>query len=627
MKKTLFLTIMVLVAITAVSAVNINPKSPSSLDSNQTVQIAPESSENLVYGINLDEGTPENETEVQVVDVRNLGNFTLSPSGFNSQTTFNNDGDLNLELTSPDEGGVSQEISIDFNITYNEELGNSSTSQVKQQTETLNTSTYVPYVTQESGTWFNKSYEFDFNGDKYNVSNIGPESLFLQQSSNGNNNSIELDDQQIINDVRITKQDIIPNEYVKLKAETLRNSDATFDYQQISVNKDTGPECTLGISTQGGTVLQRGSQFIFDTINEENGEKIGGVNYQLRKTTTPGGLIAEGTTSSNFASASVPISETLYQNSPDTEKVQLKLIKESSNCEPTSQTIRISTPYGDYIKNTDKFNLKLSVDNTTTYDNIEGDVTTKSEDEDVDNAVIEVKTPSENVKDTETNSTGFTFKPDTGGNYKVTATKPGYVDSQTKTVNYVADRDGDGVPNSQDQCPDVEGVPENNGCERVELYVNYLNKNGEVPEEGIIGKDKAYDFRVFNKETNDIESDFNGEISVEDGTRSIPFENGRAENIVFNETGSYELFRNTSDKYSFDGRQVTVENKGLFSNLGTIITVLFFGIIFVAGLILVARSGVLSSDSGGGGTSRKSTNERKSLQDTDDQNLGVDLDG
>lgn len=513
----------------------ITPSTPPQLKTNNTISMKPGKRKELEY--NIVPGT--NNTVSLVKD--NIKNFSLSqPLG--AKSTFTSSGKLKIYISSPNTPKLSDTGKLTFSITH---TNNGSTS---HSTKTVNftAKTIIPYNTlKPTPIWINKTFQLQINGKVFNVSNKHPQGI----SQNGDlylkekvNNTVEIKNHQskTINGVRITDMEAVPNHYVKIKAQSKHPSNTTFKVKHLSKKKNT--QCKLGISTKGGTILRRGRLFVFKTINANNGNQVNNVDYQLQKTVGSGEVISSGTTSSNFATGQVSIPKTLYKKNPQVQKVLLKLMKKGSNCKPTSRTIKLNTPYGQYIQGKPGYHLKLKKVNNTVYTNITG-LVVNGKGKKVGSGTLNIVKPNGKKTDITFNKTGFSFKPKKKGTYKIQATETGYVPTKQFNVKYIPDSDGDGVPNSRDKCPHTPGVKANNGCPKINARFQVKDyKTGKYPKNGF-NKNEKISIKLVNKNGSKI--NYNGQVKLQGSNQKINFTNGKAY-TEFSNPGRYTLQLNNS---------------------------------------------------------------------------------
>jgi hypothetical protein len=579
------------------AALSFDAQQPQQLVDNGSLVLSPGETVRVEYQL----GFEGDEVEVSK-GIADSGDFTLNtPYGAENVDPEQNDPFL-VDITAPDQSNYTKEIEFNFDVVTDQDPDDNDTS-TETVTQSINATTKIPYEVLDGGdeVWYNSSYEFNLNGDDYNVSEIGNNiAVFTSQD----NNSFQLggsnDNQETVNNVRATLTDVVPNEYAKLRFESKESNSPSFSSNIVATTQNDEQECQLGISTQSGTTIQRGRLFSFDTINTVNGEKKESVSYQLKKTAGDNGIIAEGTTSATFATGEIDIPETLYQDNPSVKTLLLKLVKEGSGCEPVSKTVRLNTPYGTYIQNTDKFQLEISVDNTTTYGNITGTVTNGNGDT-ISSGILEAEGPDGEVVESKITQSSFSFDPEAGGQYTVKGTKSGYVDTEEVDVNYIADRDEDGVANSQDECPDTVGVEANNGCPLKESDIVLTGTVRESSSE--LYKGSVYGIRVLSD--GDVISSYNGTIEVKGTDSSFSVDEGtlsgtESEGVRFDEEGRYTLvfnesgFEATEETYTVTSKPVVPQEMAVPLGGGAVIVIL---------VLVLLRTDILQKSLGGSSSS------------------------
>lgn len=530
--KLLTLTAVLLTLTAFGQAATITPENPE----NQTIKPGEEFTQE--FNIDLD----ENDTEVRVT-ASDTGEYDV---GYNSFRIFSSDGTFSADIQAPND--VSN-YTYDVQFAFRVEQENGS----ETVTRSVETFTEIPYDEIQEPVWINQSKQLEFNGQKYNVSEIA-DNLYL------NNNSVRVpyQDYETVNDVRLYLLDRIRGEYAKIRAETRADNDIEFQINQLQINNEEPTDkCVLGVRTI--TTLQRGKSFAIETINSEtdDNEIISGVSVTLINSESgePIGNTESG--ASGYASMFIP----------DDVKgpVIARLAKPSGDCDSTNQRLSFNTPYNNYIENNEEFQLSLKPDNTTVYGDIKGTVSTKDGSE-VTTGLIAITRPDGTSTDIAFNETGFSFTPKQSGTYTIQATKQNYVSSSEVDVEYIPDQDGDGVPNDKDRCKSTEGVEANDGCPQIEAEIVAYNTGERA---GILRPKRQYTFRIENENGSVI--DYTGNASV-DG-QELSFENGvsRQDNsttLQFPDQGSY-TFTVSSNK--FEGgtleQTYTVESKSPLSGI------------------------------------------------------------
>lgn len=564
-KKTILLTIATLLTISTVSGAQITPTNPG----NQTIEPGEE------FTQEFDISFEENDTEVRVT-ASDTGEYDV---GYNSFRIFNGDGTFSADIQAPND--VSN-YTYDVQFTFQVQRENQSDQEITRSVETY---TKIPYITLQEPTWINRSKQLEFNGDKYNISEIGDNLYF-------NNNSVRVpyQDTTTVNNVRLKLHDIIPGEYAKISADT-QAENIQFQINQLDTGKVEDPDaCTLGIKTI--TTMRRGSSFAIETINTESSsnEIIPGVSVTLIDTGT--GEPIGNTESGGSGYASIYIKDDVQG------PVVARLAKPSGNCVSSNANINFNTPYNTYIEENNEFQLQLQNVNTTVYEHITGIVKDKSGGE-VSTGLIAITRPDGTTTDIAFNKTGFKFTPDQSGTYTIKATKENYVASNEIQVEYIPDQDGDGIPNNQDNCQTVKGVEANNGCPQIDGQITAY-RNGE--KIFTLRPNTEYNFQIENENGTLIK--YTGNATVEgESSKTLRFKKGvsRHENgttISFPSEGSVTM---TVDDQKFDNLEqtFTVEKKPFLQGVpvapigGAALLLIAF-----AGYLLFSRSESSSSSSG-----------------------------
>jgi len=555
MKKPALLITALLLTVSLGTAAEITPENPGNVTLDPGGEVTQE------FDIQFD----ENDTEVRVAAI-DTGDYDVS---YNSFRIFESDGTFSADIEAPDKGNYTSNVSFSFEVSRENQSNQNFIRDVKATTR-------IPYETLQESTWINKSYQLDFNGQKYNVSDITDSSLYL------NNNSVQFGgtepDQKTLNSVRLTLLDNIPGEYAEIRADT-KEEDVTFDLKVLSQPKEKQPQtCKLGIKTI--TTLQRGNSFAIETIdtNSDENDIVGGVSVTLIDSGAGEPIGNSQSGSSGYASIYIP---------EDTKgPVVARLADPSNGC--NNQRVSFNKPYNVYIEDNEEFQLNLQVQNQTVYEDITGQVT-NAEGGTVGTGIVQIQKPNGQTTDTGFNQSGFSFDPSQAGDYQLKATKDGYVESNSVTVTYVADRDGDGVPNSQDQCPDTEGVQANDGCPKQEVYFE-VYKDGQIYNEEL-RPSQTYNIKLVNENRSVI--DYTGEIPIEGAETTLQFQNGAAQQgdsqgVMFASTGSYGLSLNQS-AYEPVEQNLQVANKPFLEGvplvpigLGSLLLLGLGGLIYIA---------------------------------------------
>lgn len=564
MKRTiLFMALLVTASIAG--AATITPENPENVTLNPGEEYIQE------FDVSLD----NNDTEVRAIST-NSGNYDVSYKSFR---IFDKDDKFRAQIQAPSEGNYSDNVTFEFNVKRE----NKSDTTI---TRSVDTTTRVAYNMLEESVWINESYQLDMNGELFNVSRIAT-NLYL------NDNEEKIEDSEVFNDVRLTVEETIPGEYAKITADSKSDS-ATFSKKVITETKEVEPQCKLGIRTI--TTLQRGNGFAIETIdqNSDDNSIIGGASITLIDSGVgePIGNTESG--SSGYASVFVP---------EDTKgPVIARVTKADSECTSNNQEVNFNKPYNVYIEGNEKFQLDMNIPNTTVYGDIKGVVTNQRGSE-VGTGIVRVEKPNGQTTDLAFNETGFSYSPNNPGEYKLTSTKDGYVDSSTETVTYIADRDGDGIPNSEDKCPDTEGVEANNGCERKEGFFTAY-QDGERYT-GVLRPGTEYTFQV--EDRNGSKLDYSGEIDIEGTDQTIQFKDGVAptdgqEAITFDNEGTYTLaLEGVDSAYENMSSNYRVEKDSVFNDL-TVMPIIVVILILGVGLAIMAAYS-------GGGKSTTTTND------------------
>ena len=553
MKKSALLITALLLTVSLGAAAEITPQNSDNVTLDPGGEVTQE------FEITLE----DNDTEVRA-DTTDTGDYDVS---YNSGLTFEGSGTstFSANIEAPDKSNYTSNVTFTFKVSKE---GNLTDQEV---THDVKATTRIPYETLQGSTWINESYQLDFNGEKYNVSDITDSSLFLD------NNSIQFGGtdphQRTLNNVRFTLLDIIPGEYAEIKADT-KEEDVTFDLEVISQPKKKEPQtCKLGIKTI--TTLRRGNSFAIETIdtNSDENDIVGGVSVTLIDSGKgePIGNTQSG--ASGYAS--------LYIPEQTKGPVVARLADPSNGCDSNNQRVSFNKPYNVYIEDNEEYQLSLQVQNQTVYGDITGQVT-NAEGGTVGTGIIQVEKPNGQMTDTGFNKSGFGFDPSQAGDYKLKATKDGYVESDSVTVTYIADRDGDGVPNSQDQCPDTEGVQANDGCPKQEVYFSVFKDGQRYTDE--LRPNQGYTFKIMNDNQSVV--DYDGKIPVEGADTEIQFQDGVSQqgdssNVVFANTGSYGLSLNNS-AYEPVEQNLQVAHKPVLE--GVPLAPIGFGLLILLGL-------------------------------------------
>jgi len=558
MKKPLFLATVFLLAVSLGSA-EITPKNPAN------ITLDPSNEATQEFDIDLQ----DNDTEVKVA-ATSTGDYDVSYKSFRR---FDEDGTFSANIEAPDKGNYSQNVTFSFEV---EREGNLSDQLVLRDVESY---TRIPYTTLQEPTWINQSYRLNVNGKQLNVSDIETNLYF-------NNNSLQLSGTKTINDVRLHLEDVIPGQYAKISADT-KAEDATLSLKQIEQAKEPEPKtCKLGIKTI--TTLQRGNSFAIETVdtNSDDNKIVGGISVTLIDSGKgePIGNTESG--SSGYSSIYIP---------EDTKGPVVARLT-GGDCESNNQRVSFNKPYNVYIEDNEEFQLNLQLDNTTFYGDITGLVRSVDGGK-VGSGIIKITKPNGQKTDVAFNSTGFSYSPSEAGDYKFRATKDGYVKTDRQTVTYIADRDGDGVPNSEDDCPDTEGVEANNGCPKKQVRFE-VYKDGERYVENLRPK-QEYTIRLVDQNNSVV--DFNGQLPVEGSETTLQFEDGVAKQgdsntVIFKSTGSYGLDINQSS-YEPATQNFNVKKKPFLE--GAPVMPIMLGLLLLGGIGFVAYA-VSASDSNSG---------------------------
>jgi hypothetical protein len=579
-----------------------------------SAQITPENPVNLNMTTGGENTTSydiqfENNDENVNVYAENTGQFQV----FFSRSYFSSSGSTQVQVEAPDTANTAKNITIVFEGERQNENG----TQTFTQERTITAKTRDPYNELFSG-WVNKTQVFNIDGTEYNISQI-QSSLFL----NNNDIQIEQGSNTMLGNVRLSLIDTIPGEYAEVKAET-KVDDTSFSVENANTDQQD-ESCQLFLSTQGGTTIQRGSVFYFQTVKDGTQESVGATYVRLENSKT-GDLIGDDTTN-QYGYGQISIPETLGANNSDQRiSVVAKVQKEDSPCKPSRKTLQPDTPYGEYVQSNEEFQLQAEVtselaDKNTTpinlYGNLTGTVTTKNGDR-VKNGVIVVENPSGQRTDFAFEDGSFNYKPQSElGNYRFKVSKTNYADTEWKTFNY------------QDQCPGIEGTIEAEGCLAQEIDLQYFtaDENGETQQVSAnkLEPGTTYVLRVYNEE-GEINENFNREMNVENSegeSASIEFSSGVARyQWPEEDQGSYSISYDDSGRYEAFDDNVQVQNESMFSDLG-----IGMNQIAIAVIVILVIAGSLWYFSGSGSSSGSSGRRDVKVDNSDIGGIGSSSSG
>lgn len=548
---------------TASAAVTVTPENPDNITLN------PDDSTTQSFDITFESG----DDQVEVIRA-STGDFQVF---HDSQSTFTSDGQYSAVIQAPDKGNYSQDIVFEFTVAS----GNNTST----LTRTVHTSTKIPYTNlmpkdYEGGKWMNESFQLDVDGEQYNITGIKTSTVFLGNMSEG----IDKEGSITVNNVRLSVLDMVPENYAKILAES-KDSEASFDWK-VQSPESTPDQCSFEVD-QKSIQLKRDQQYTFYVQNSITGERV--PNAQVDIYDTKQLLKSMNADSEGKVIFSVPPKAQEY--------LQIIINNDDPDCKETTVTKQFGQTREDFQENNPEFQLEMDLDNTTVYDTITGLVRNKEGEYPGDtNNYIEITKPSGQNTEVQFNETGFSYKPDSEGTYRVKATKIGYMPSDTVNVEYIPDQDGDGVPNSQDNCPGTEGVSANNGCPREDVEFQVIDQEtNSFPEDGVLRPGKSYEIRLVNDTGSTVS--FSGDVNVAGGNATVPFDDGVARGVEIEDIGSYTLELEGHNAYSNTTRRLTVENAGFLASTEDIPMLPLAGLLVLAGIGLVLY---LSSGSSSG---------------------------
>ncbi len=581
MNKHLTTAVLLVLLTASAGAVSITPQTPV----NETLE--PGGDVTKSFDITFD----SNDEEVKVA-ATTTGDYDVSYKSFR---IFDSDGTFTAEIEAPASGNYTHDVAFSFQRTYTD--GNNT----KQETLTrsFTATTKIPYFDLQKPVWVNDSFTLDFDGETRDVSAIR-NNLFLA------NNSIKVEDQTTVNNVRLHVEDIVPGAWAKIRADS-QDEEATFDYEYVPPVDDTPDECLIEFQ-QVSVQLQRDATYTFRTLNSVTGDRIPEVSVDIYDEN--GLLKSKQSESDGKVRVYIP---------PEAKgDLEIDMAKPDHECKSNTQIESFGNTREEFQENNPEFQLELTVDNNTVYDKITGNVLNKEGDYpgDGNSNFVTIETPDGDKTDVTFNESGFTYAPDTAGEYKVSAEKHGYKNAETQLVEYVADKDGDGVPNTEDDCPETPGVASNNGCEKKEPQIEVIDQEERQRPE-MFTLQTPYLVRVVDPENRET-IDYNGNITVDGQT--VEMREGVSK-VRFADTGTKEIAFNGSAAYDATDAALRVEQPSAIPDFGGL--PLWAYALLGAGFMAVVGYILYSGGSGSGKRQKKKTD----MDATYDASEGLDLDG
>jgi|GEM_PF-4536335 len=310
---------------------------------------------------------------------------------------------------------------------------------------------------------------------------------------------------------------------------------------------------------------ERGKDFVFRTLDNETNEPIGKVFVQFGSREGYIGSVVTEEAPSAIGRITIPEdfnSSTLYITISGG-------LPEGYN---SSFTILNLVPWDEYKKK----NTLTLVDVKVEGNEISGKVTNLNG-RVIENSKVIIEF-EESREEIEINEDGkFSTTINKSGKYMIKAIRTdketSLFDSEWKELNIKLDKDGDGVIDEEDRCPEVKGVEANEGCPKEEVVIVIENPEGKF----VVGE--KYSGRIMHgNET----LDFDGEIIIK-GSK-VKVKNGEF-SFKPEKEGSYEIKFEGNEKYESESLRVEVVGKTNIFNLRNIGT-----IILIIGCIIVVYS-------------------------------------
>lgn len=510
--------------------------------------------------------TPQNSSLHNLhVNVNESGNETATISSSQSWITFNStyfdsDGSLKVTVLGKGTGNYSGSIQVNdsdmVDVNY----------EVKESYETV------------WQGWLNTSQAIVINGNQYNVSGINSKVFF-----DSRNNRIGIKYEKELSGTIVELIDIIPGEYAKINIKS--KDSANFQLKSTTKKKkEEEPECKLGVKTI--TTLRRGATLSIETIDDASSNKkiVPGVGVTLlddgaRKEQEIGHTVSDST---GYARMYVPAGV----KGP----VVARLSKPDSKCESNNKRISFRVPYNQYIEDSDKFSLKVNPEKKNfSSEKIEGMLLNKRN-EKIGTGYIRVTYPNGNTEKHAVSNSTFSFSVSDSGTYKLKGIKVDFSPSSVVRVTYSDDKDGDGVTNSEDDCPNLKGEKSNNGCPLYKSEVMFMSDGKEVKAPSI---GEIYDVVVM---TNGSVSNYTGKLEVTPPSKEEPFNisinDGRG-SLEIKESGEYELSFSGSDKLEKASEDYDIEGESLdtemIMGIGVIVLVLLVALFVYPGFLRGGR--------------------------------------
>lgn len=560
----------------------------ANLQDDTPIELEPEQSHTLSFDL---ESTEELEVQdVQVTDTNSEDYSFNIPIGQSSQDT---PGVLELEIVAP-------EFATSENITF-ELTGERNGTEVSTQVQGVEVITEEPTFQIFKG-WMNTNQEATIGNTTYIVSDL-ENSLFLKEKGSSGSSSIEIaqNERNWINDqTYLNLHSAVPSSVTTMDAGLAEievqsmDEDLNFNLSKVQ----TEPEkCTLGLELGGAaSSINRGELNIFYTIDQETGDRVPNVEVVISE--RDGGSIVKSFVTDENGRKSLVMPDQITGEQLFFEFMYIGDDNQYSNCDPNERIVELSQTYEDWLENEEAYQLNMELNRSMMtedgelYGNLTGSVT-NNEDEPVENAVLEITDSNGETVTEQISGTEFEYQFEERGQYEVQLTKSAFLESEATSVNY------------QDECPNVNGLVENNGCLEQDVSLRIFNSEGDTANSQELTPNEQYIFRIYNEE-GEVEESFGETLTVtnEEGEEmELPFEQGVARTSFDN--GQYSVEFEGSNRYTEirssvqSGSSVLPEVSPMLLGGG------IAGVMLLLGIILYLSGG---SSNGGGSRSRGGDN-------------------
>lgn len=257
-----------------------------------------------------------------------------------------------------------------------------------------------------------------------------------------------------------------------------------------------------------GNVIKRNSQFWVETKTED-GKSVSDVKVVVMEMDS--GEIIGQCTSDSYGMCSIPVDQDV--EGPD---VIIEARTKKENYVGSKEVYSFAMSWDQY-----KREYTLSVGEMKKEYTEEKEITNEVKNkagESVGSVTVEVNKPSGSESiNTDVNGE-FSFEVDSEGDWVLNPTLSGYF-SEEKSISVLADSDGDGVPDEEDDCPNTSANT-SSGCNPKDVNINVLKDGKDYNEDLVVGQKYAIELTNSDGERLNVSDNIENEnikIGIQDG--------------------------------------------------------------------------------------------------------------